>query len=69
MANVDDFSGIELKYQVVKLDGLALQARRNHVLLKAHNETNPKYGVIWMGVADKVGRHASELGLVGQHVA
>jgi hypothetical protein len=46
---------------ITERGGLALRARRTHALSQAHNETNPQFKVIWMGLADKLGRHVAKL--------
>ncbi len=52
---------------ITERGGLALQARRSHALAKADNERDPKFKVIWMGVADKLGRHVDKLRLGDVH--
>ncbi|WP_175526053.1 hypothetical protein [Paracidovorax konjaci] len=51
---------------ITERGGLALRARRAHALGKAQNESNPQFKVIWMGLADKLGRHVAKLD-GGQH--
>lgn len=46
---------------ITERGGLALRARRDHAIGKAHSESNPQYKVIWMGLADKLGRHVEKL--------
>jgi integrase len=46
---------------ITERGGLALRARRSHALGKAHNESNPHFKVIWMGLADKLERHVTKL--------
>ena len=46
---------------ITERGGLALRARRAHALGKAQNESNPQFKVIWMGLADKLGRHVAKL--------
>ena len=46
---------------ITERGGLALRARRSHALSKAQNETDPQFKVIWLGLADKLGRHVDKL--------
>ncbi|MFG6464013.1 hypothetical protein ACG04Q_20745 [Roseateles sp. DXS20W] len=48
--------------------GQALVARHDRLLAKADAETNKAYKVIWIGQAEKIGRHINKLGLGGHHV-
>ena len=46
---------------ITERGGLALRALRSHALSKAQNETDPQFKVIWLGLADKLGRHVDKL--------
>lgn len=46
---------------ITERGGMALRARHSHAVLKAHNESNPQFKVIWLGLADKLGRHLDKL--------
>ena len=46
---------------ITERGGLELRARRSNAMSKAHNEINPQFKVIWLGLADKLGRHVNKL--------
>jgi integrase len=46
---------------ITERGGMALRARHNHAVLKANNESHPQFKVIWLGLADKLGRHVDKL--------
>jgi integrase len=52
---------------ITERGGQALRARRSHALGKGLQESNEQFKVIWLGLADKLGRHVDKLG-GAQHV-
>jgi integrase len=46
---------------ITERGGIALNARRTHALAQAQAEGNAEFKVVWLGLADKLGRHAGKL--------